>query len=231
MDKIDFSSAFRKMTPEQQHNKVMAYLAGKPRQKWYRVDFNDGLESSMAIALTDEEAGYARMRLAELCAECGRVAEGNVFDHLFEYRGRDRRLDEIVLDKCDENLPVGTDDDVEPYTIHLDTAHCIYQFTVKLISPDGETPWRKPYKYGISLTDEEYATLLQSRILDTRFNYNWLLLTHPELARKITHAVCFPGIVEPDKIDYRRAGDHTLFTILFDEVESDFINMVNLKHD
>ena len=232
LDIIDFSSAFREMPPEQQHNQLMAYLAKKPRPHWYRVVFDDGLESSIAIALTDEEANYVRMRLAELCEECGMVAENNVFDHLFEYRGMDRRLDELVIDKCYENLPIGTEDEVELDTIYLDTAHYIYDFTVIPIFPDGDPKnFMKPYKYGISLTDEEYATLLQARILDSRFCYNWLILTHPELAMKITRAVCFPGMAEPDKIDYRSARCHTLFTVLFDEIESDFINMVKLTHD
>ena len=78
------------------------------------------------------------------------------------------------------------------------------------------------------MSDEDYATLLLERINDDRLNYNLLVVKKPELAAKLTRAVCFPANASPMRIDYRRQGDKTLFTILFDEVEEDLSAMARL---
>lgn len=233
LDKLEMKwslrNAINELSDEGQREKVMEYIAQKQRKKIYSVEFNTDMDDTIGLSLTDEEAEYVKSRLTEIYMEAEAdeddYADG-VFRMLNEFRGEDKRIDELIFDECDEVEVIPSDDfPVEPSILYLDHYCYCPKFTVVPISTNGEEAWRKPYKYQIGMSDEDYATLLLERIKDDRFNYNLLVVRRPELAAKLTKCICFPSIASPMLIDYRCMGVNTLFTILFDEVEEDLAAM------
>lgn len=109
-------------------------------------------------------------------------------------------LRHLLQERCEEvNL------DLE--NIDFDTPCYFYKFSILFFDYEENKPIG-PLPTEIILSDEDYLTLLTHQLMNREyFNFNSLLVSHPDLARKLNSSTTF-GTIRP-------------FTILFDEVRAD----------
>lgn len=125
---------------------------------------------------------------------------GDLFDQNEELRN-------LLLDRCEKA-------NLFPSEIDFDTKYYYYKFGCLAYDDNGNL-LLESVSADVSLSDEDYLTLLTLQIVDREnFNFNQLLKSNSELAIKLNNAV-------EGRVYGWYFPTHLPFTILFDEVRAD----------